>query len=125
MPSSESLEPGFKQPPRKKVGLAPGHSPLDWARLKQTSSIQKLTGQLQLQKYTSDQLSQHRTAGDVWVSLRGRVYNIAAYLPFHPGGERILMPVAGRDASDLFDKYHPWVNAEMLLDKCLVGFLIY
>lgn len=55
--------------------------------------------------------------------LRGKVYNISPYLRFHPGGVPILMKAAGKDGTALFSKYHPWVNADALLEKCLVGLL--
>ncbi|KAG2443727.1 hypothetical protein HXX76_002073 [Chlamydomonas incerta] len=55
--------------------------------------------------------------------LRGKVYNISPYLRFHPGGVPILMKAAGKDGTALFTKYHPWVNADALLEKCLVGLL--
>ena len=44
------------------------------------------------------------------------------YLPFHPGGKAQMMRGAGIDSSELFRKYHAWVNADMLLENCLVGF---
>ena len=45
------------------------------------------------------------------------------YLRFHPGGADWLMQGAGRDAGPLFNKYHAWVNADMLMSACLVGML--
>ncbi|BFZ56872.1 hypothetical protein PYCC9005_003921 [Savitreella phatthalungensis] len=57
--------------------------------------------------------------------LHARVYNLAAYLDFHPGGRSILLRLAvGRDCSSLFDKYHAWVNAHALLEPCLIGPLV-
>ncbi len=53
----------------------------------------------------------HCTADDAWVVLRGRVYNMTPYLRFHPGGAAVLMEVAGKDGTALFDKWHSWVNA--------------
>lgn len=52
-----------------------------------------------------------------------QVYNITPYINFHPGGEDWIMKGAGRDSSALFNKYHAWVNADMLLEKCLIGLL--
>jgi cytochrome-b5 reductase len=52
-----------------------------------------------------------------------QVYNITPYLRYHPGGADILMKAAGKDGTSLFNKYHPWVNAAALLEKCLVGLL--
>lgn len=52
-----------------------------------------------------------------------QVYNITPYLKYHPGGADILMKAAGKDGTSLFNKYHPWVNAHALLEKCLIGLL--
>jgi cytochrome b involved in lipid metabolism len=85
-------------------------------------------------------LKQHRTREDAWTVISGKVYNITPYLEFHPGGEKELMRVAGRDGTKLFGEPNPcssvtcsdfglalthaWVNADMMLDACLVGFLL-
>jgi cytochrome b involved in lipid metabolism len=95
-------------------------------------------------------LKQHRTKEDAWSAFNGKVYNITPYLAFHPGGERELMRVAGRDGTELFSecslflffsltlilnhlrfyllirpvKTHAWVNIDFMLDSCMVGFLV-
>ncbi|KAI9278998.1 cytochrome b5-like heme/steroid binding domain-containing protein [Phascolomyces articulosus] len=112
-----------KQPKgRKKVILEPGHSPLDWARLK--SSGQDLRGVSQLGKYTLEDLKQHKSPDDAWTAIQGKVYNMTPYLKFHPGGVKDLMRIAGRDGTKLFMLTHSWVNAEFMLDACFVGFLV-
>ena len=52
-----------------------------------------------------------------------QVYNVTPYLNFHPGGLDWIMKGAGLDATTLFNKYHAWVNAEFMLEKCVVGHL--
>lgn len=37
-------------------------------------------------------------------SAAGMVYNVSAYMDFHPGGEEELMKAAGIDGTDLFDQ---------------------
>ena len=88
-------------------------------------------------------LKLHNKPDDAWAAFSGKVYNITPYLPFHPGGEKELMRVAGRDGTKLFSaQHHPilpspssalinaaasthsWVNFEFMLDACLVGFLV-
>lgn len=32
------------------------------------------------------ELKKHRTEGDVWTAVKGRVYNITGYIHIHPGG---------------------------------------
>jgi len=105
-----------------KVALAPGHSPLDWAALK--SSGADLRGVDTLMRIPPSVLKQHNKRDDAWSAFNGKVYNITSYLPFHPGGEKELMRVAGRDGTKLFASTHAWVNADFMLDTCLVGFLV-
>ncbi|CAO3646103.1 unnamed protein product [Cunninghamella echinulata] len=102
--------------------LEPGHSPLDWARLK--TSGKDLRGVPQLGRYTLDDLKQHNTQNDAWTAIQGKVYNMTPYINFHPGGVKDLMRIAGRDGTKLFMLTHSWVNAEFMLDACLVGFLV-
>jgi len=49
----------------------------------------------------------HRTSGDCWLAIHGRVYDVSRWHVFHPGGEEILLAYAGRDASDQFELFHP------------------
>lgn len=108
--------------PRIKKPLEPGHSPMDWAKLKASGA--NLTGKLQIERYTLDDVKKHNTKDDAWMIFNGKVYNITPYLPFHPGGIPQLMRGAGTDGTTLVMKYHPWVNVEMMLDKCMLGYFI-
>ncbi|XP_026756472.2 cytochrome b5 reductase 4 isoform X2 [Galleria mellonella] len=106
--------------PRNKCALQPGHSLMDWIRL--GNSGKDLTGVGgRVRPVSPAELATHNTQSDAWLAIRGRVYNITHYLPYHPGGPEELMRGAGIDATQLFDKVHPWVNYDSLLAKCLVG----
>ncbi|KAF4613846.1 hypothetical protein D9613_007519 [Agrocybe pediades] len=126
--NSLAVPPTTTKPPPKpskkagKVALAPGHSPLDWAALK--SSGADLRGVETLMRIPPSVLKQHNKRDDAWSAFNGKVYNMTAYIPFHPGGEKELMRVAGRDGTKLFASTHAWVNVDFMLDQCLVGFLI-
>ena len=67
------------------------------------------------------EVAQHNTEDDAWTVFRGRVFNITPYLHYHPGGVDILMEGAGRDCTELFDKYHSWVNAEGMIGALFLG----
>ncbi|KAI0775124.1 cytochrome b5-like heme/steroid binding domain-containing protein [Trametes elegans] len=117
-----TTKPPPKPAKKGKVALAPGHGPLDWANLKKSG--QNLRGTDTLLRVTPSMLKEHRTRDDAWSSFGGKVYNITPYLPYHPGGEKELMRVAGRDGSKLFALTHAWVNIDYMLDECLVGFMV-
>ncbi|RPA88244.1 cytochrome b5, partial [Ascobolus immersus RN42] len=111
--------------PRKKVILEPGHSPLDWARLQRSGYDLRGISTPGFLRITPSELKKHNNQpDDVWTALNGKVYNLSAYLPFHPGGEREALRGAGKDCTTLFMKVHPWVNAEGMLKECLIGFLV-
>ena len=58
------------------------------------------------------------------MALNGAVYNVTAYMDFHPGGWDELVKGAGKDATDMFNEIHKWVNYQGLLEACLVGKLV-
>jgi cytochrome b involved in lipid metabolism len=96
-----------KVPPRKKgFGLA------DWNRLVTSSKDLAMRRGAPLRQIKWKEIRQHNTIVDGWVVLRGKVYFLSPYLAYHPGGEKILKAVLGKDASKLFDRYHQWVNIE-------------
>ncbi|XP_073029010.1 cytochrome b5 domain-containing protein RLF [Primulina eburnea] len=113
-----------KPMPRKKVPYEIGYSPLDWLKLSRTHpDLAGLNGQSNRRLITMDEVKQHKSEGSMWTALKGRVYNIGPYMKFHPGGEDMLKKAVGRNSTLLFNKHHAWVNAEVLLEKCLVGIL--
>lgn len=105
---------------RNKVALKPGHSLMGWIRL--ASTAKDLAGtQGKIIEVTPEDLAKHDKEDDCWVALKGNVYNVTTYLQYHPGGVEELMRGAGRDATELFNEVHRWVNYESILAKCLVG----
>eukprot|EP00879_Flechtneria_rotunda_P013982 GHRR01014606.1.p1 GENE.GHRR01014606.1~~GHRR01014606.1.p1 ORF type:complete len:207 (+),score=72.25 GHRR01014606.1:250-870(+) len=105
---------------RNKVPLEKGYSQVDWLRLAK-SGTDFTDGHGRRPGITLEEVRQHKTKDNAWVVLQGKVYNITPYLKYHPGGVDILAKTAGRDVTSLFNKYHPWVNAHALLEKCFLG----
>jgi len=40
--------------------------------------------------------------------IHGNDYNLAAFVPKHPGGQLAILSGRGRDCTALFESYHPW-----------------
>lgn len=76
-----------------------------------------------LREITRDELALHNKPNDIWIALNNQVFNLTLYLDYHPGGEKQLMKGAGKDATDLFNNYHPWVNYHNLVGKLQIGYL--
>ncbi|KAK1757838.1 FMN-dependent dehydrogenase-domain-containing protein [Echria macrotheca] len=72
--------------------------------MKACSSIHSKT--LQSPAYQTT-VAKHRSADSCWVVLYGNVYDVTDFLPHHPGGSKIILQLAGRDATDEYDPIHP------------------
>lgn len=56
-------------------------------------------------KITYEELSKHNCKETgIWVSFRGKVYDITEYIDLHPGGKEILL-AAGSDVSAFWSIY--------------------
>nr|KJB49186.1 hypothetical protein B456_008G105500 [Gossypium raimondii] len=124
MKSEKARSSTRKSAPRTKVPFEKGYSQMDWLKLTQTHpDLAGLKGQSNRRLVSMSEVKQNQKEGSMWTVLKGRVYNISPYMKFHPGGVDMLMKAVGKDSTSLFNKYHAWVNAEFLLEKCLVGTL--
>ncbi|KAI0008914.1 FMN-dependent dehydrogenase-domain-containing protein [Xylariaceae sp. FL0662B] len=56
---------------------------------------------------SAEELVKHTTAESCWVVLYGNVYDVTEFLPSHPGGSRIILQLAGQDATEEYDPIHP------------------
>jgi len=52
-------------------------------------------------------VAKHNTAESCWVVLYGNVYDVTRFLPEHPGGSKVILQLAGTDATDEYDPVHP------------------
>lgn len=56
---------------------------------------------------SAEEVVKHTTPESCWVVLYGNVYDVTEFLPSHPGGSKIILQLAGRDATEEYDPIHP------------------
>ncbi|RKP03190.1 hypothetical protein CXG81DRAFT_24191 [Caulochytrium protostelioides] len=56
--------------------------------------------------YSATDVAAHNSAKDLWIIVRGQVFDLTEFQNEHPGGKKILAKVAGTDATESFNKYH-------------------
>jgi cytochrome b involved in lipid metabolism len=82
-------------------------------------------------QFSSQEVWKHNTKDSCWLTIHGRVYDVTLWLQSHPGGSDLLLAAAGRDATQLFEMYHPFVliskegekQIKKRLESCCIGFL--
>ena len=52
-------------------------------------------------------VAKHTSPESCWVILYGNVYDVTEFLPSHPGGSKIILKLAGKDATEEYDPIHP------------------
>ncbi|KAH7909365.1 glyoxylate dehydrogenase [Hygrophoropsis aurantiaca] len=56
---------------------------------------------------SSQTVAEHASASSCWIIVHGKVYDVTEFLPEHPGGSRIILKYAGKDATEAYDPIHP------------------
>ena len=56
---------------------------------------------------TWNELGDHTSVESLWIAISGSAYDVTAWSKGHPGGQLVLMSMAGRDATAQFEAYHP------------------
>ncbi|GAA5842527.1 hypothetical protein JCM11251_004897 [Rhodosporidiobolus azoricus] len=74
-----------------------------------------------IKTFTAEQIATHTSPDKgVWLVVEGGVYDVTDFLDDHPGGKKILLNMAGKDATDKFWQFH----SKKVLEKTAAPFLI-
>ncbi|OCL11303.1 hypothetical protein AOQ84DRAFT_336124 [Glonium stellatum] len=71
----------------------------------------------QSQKLTGAEIAKHNSRESCWVVIHGRAYDVTEFLPEHPGGPKIILKYAGKDATEEYEPIHPPDTLDKYLDK--------
>ncbi|KAJ5435004.1 hypothetical protein N7491_005599 [Penicillium cf. griseofulvum] len=65
---------------------------------------------------TLQEVSEHNTKDDLYLVLEDKIYNCTVFAKEHPGGEEVLLDLAGQDCTEAFDDVGHSDEARALLD---------
>ncbi|PWY65298.1 mitochondrial cytochrome b2 [Aspergillus heteromorphus CBS 117.55] len=72
--------------------------------------------------FDAAEVAKHNTPESCWVILYGKVYDVTDFLSEHPGGARIILKLAGKDATEEYDPIHPpGILEENLKSEAFLG----
>ena len=101
--------------PRHKIPLKPGKTLVAWMQDKMkvlSDNISEIILNIYqlprypISHYTREEVAKHCSLNDFWCILHGKVYDLTAYIDYHPGGPETLLPYAGQDITGPFGKYN-------------------
>ncbi|KAG8955612.1 hypothetical protein FRC04_007603 [Tulasnella sp. 424] len=53
------------------------------------------------------EVAKHNTRESCWIIVHGHAYDVTEFLDDHPGGSKIILKYAGKDATEEYDPIHP------------------
>ncbi len=56
--------------------------------------------------FSADEVSKHNSANDCWLVIHNKVYDVTKFISSHPGGKKVIINLAGKDATNEFEKFH-------------------
>jgi len=73
--------------------------------------------------FTMEEVARHRTIDDMWMVIDGLVYDFTNW-NLHPVGNKILLKVAGTDATKAYRKSHSKIKiSDEIQEKYLIGYI--
>ncbi|KAI0767101.1 glyoxylate dehydrogenase [Fomes fomentarius] len=56
---------------------------------------------------TGPEVAEHAGRDSCWIIVHGKVYDVTDFLDEHPGGSKIILKYAGKDATEAYEPIHP------------------
>ncbi|BGP02360.1 hypothetical protein NBRC10513v2_006008 [Rhodotorula toruloides] len=56
---------------------------------------------------TGADVAKHNSSESLWMIINGKAYDLTEFQTNHPGGQKILLKFAGRDATEEYEPIHP------------------
>lgn len=56
--------------------------------------------------YSLLEVQKHNSKESCWTVIRKEVYDLTQWISKHPGGEKAILNICGKDGTDLFEKQH-------------------
>lgn len=57
-------------------------------------------------KFTLAQVATHNTEADCYSAINGLIYDLTAWIKKHPGGNKAILSICGKDGSSAFNEQH-------------------
>ncbi|KAH7159420.1 cytochrome b5, partial [Dactylonectria estremocensis] len=70
---------------------------------------------------TTEDVSDHDDKDNLYINVHSKVYDCTKFVTRHPGGEEVILEVAGQDATEPYDEVGHSEAAEKMLLQYYIG----
>lgn len=74
--------------------------------------------------YTRNEVERHNKEEDLWLVIHGGVYDLTDFVKKHPGGEEVLINLAGQNGTVCFDDIGHSREAILLKETFKIGEIV-
>ncbi|KAF7493072.1 Cytochrome b5 [Sarcoptes scabiei] len=71
--------------------------------------------------FTLEEVAEHNEKKSVWLVIHDSVYDVTPFLDEHPGGEEVLIELAGKNATESFEDVGHSTDARDIMKKYKIG----
>ncbi|RKF81913.1 putative cytochrome b5 [Golovinomyces cichoracearum] len=71
--------------------------------------------------FTYAEVSEHSEKEDLYMVIEEKVYDVSKFVDEHPGGEEVMLDVAGQDATEAFNDVGHSDEAREILSRMHIG----
>ena len=87
----------------------------------QTSSSSVSTS-AEVKTFTLADVLTHASSASCWSAISGKVYDLTSWIGKHPGGDKAILAICGKDGTELFDGKHGMdPKAKAVLPNFILG----
>ncbi|EXJ88952.1 hypothetical protein A1O3_02016 [Capronia epimyces CBS 606.96] len=76
-----------------------------------------------MKQFSLAEVARHAQRDDLYIIYQSQVYEVTNFLSEHPGGEDVILELAGKDATEAFDEVGHSEDAQNQLHELLIGSL--
>ncbi|OQR74061.1 cytochrome b5 isoform 1 [Tropilaelaps mercedesae] len=74
-----------------------------------------------IRKYSLEEVAEHKAKSSCWLVIHENVYDVTKFMDEHPGGEEVLLEVAGSEATEAFENVGHSTDARELMAQYKIG----
>ncbi|MCM8599080.1 MAG: cytochrome b5 domain-containing protein [Candidatus Accumulibacter sp.] len=95
-----------------------------WAASSRSPAPGEATPVRAMKRLPLTEVARHSSAGDCWMAIHGKVYDLTAYLPDHPTRPSVILPWCGKEASEAYRTKTKGRPHSAEADRLLAGYQI-